>query len=622
MISLIASLALLPSAFAEWTTVNIPSRSYDNAIEIGITKNPVKEDFPSKNPLARHWRSSDDGIEVDIECALPPNQDENGDDIHDGEDAVRKDIAKDLKVIKTGGARTMSLERAGIKIDLTVATDIYGNLRLIETCQKPIIFKRTILAKASRVNDALDILKYFSIRTDGGERVRVYANGFPQGWKADFGDGKVSIPMPQDSDKADTSLGQIDVRQWGDDKSYWYWTSFWTDYKGTAQELTKQAFPYEGGVVNPKVTSFDVVTEDGQKMLRVRGTGGVSTLEKDWIAWYVRSKSGRLEAVYAVRRKGSKWPEDLPFSTSSTGSPFTEEVFKEIIGWATRTLSFEGASITADIFGQSTPQNGEWIDYLRDGDDCIVQAYLGPTAEKKWADFTPEGHWIPAVFAKAKNIIDISAKRFGSTDWYVVRLIGVRADGKRAVQRIELVRTKQKDKSFLVWLVGTDIKSNQEMSRRIMMSIKDSDGKPLLDNYPPDDKSEYFLPYHQLRFNMNNLTTRPTAFSTEFVFRWKGWTLSDGETGVYFSHDESSTKDPLNYKFAEAEGYKRVSPGRRTDIKAFGQDAVVEEAEWEKDNQKVTITSVSHRAGATVHFMRKAGTPDKAWKEFVAKMWQ
>lgn len=620
VISLIASLVLLPSRFAEWTTVQLPSSSRSDAIEIGIAKNPTVMDYPDKDPLVRKWTSSDNGIEVEIECALPAGQDENGDTISDGMDAVRKDIAASLKVIKTNGARTMVLERAGIKIDLTVATDIYGNLRLMESCQKPIVFKRTILAKADRVDDALDILKYFSIRTGSNDSVRVYANGFPKGWTCDFGDKKIPIPMPQDADKSDTSLGKIDVKEWGDDKSYWYWISFWNEFKGDAKDLANKPFPHEGGVVNPQVTKSEVVTIDDQKVLRVRGTGGISSDPKEWIAWYIRSKNGILHAVYSVRKQGTSWPKDLPFSTTSEGGPVTDNIFSEILGWTSRTLSFGGATITADIFGQTNVQNPEWIDYFRDGDDCIIQAYLGPTAEKKWEDFNPAGRWLPKVFENAKNIIDISAKKFGATDWYVIRLIGVRKDGARAVQRIELVHTKQNGQSFLVWLIGTDVKVNQEMSKRIMMSIKDGEGNALLPNYPPDEKCEYFLPYHQLWFPMTSLGTRPTAFQSEFNFRWQGWPLKDGETNVYFSHDGNETgKEPGNYKFAEVEGYKRISPNRHPELKAFGKEASIEESDWEKGGQKVTITSVSHRPGASVHFIRKIGVPDTAWKEFIAK---
>jgi hypothetical protein len=623
MLSLLAAVALAPLRHVEWDTVNLPSSRYSDAVEIGTAKNPKQEDYPSKDPLVRRWTSEDEGIVVDVECAMPAPLDDEGDTISEGIDLVTKHIAEDFKKIHVDGAQSMALDRGGISIRLCVGTDIYGNLRITESSKSPVLYRRTILAKAGRVDDALDILKTLSFRTESGT-IRVYEKGFPKGWSSSFGDKKILIPMPQDTDPADTSMGRADMKQWGGDDSYWYWVSFYANFKGSPEDLAKQPFPYAGGFEqNPTVTKADVVSIDGQNVLRVFGTSKSGQFVKDWIAWYARTAAGRLDAVLAVKKPGQSWPKDLPFSTSGEGKPVTADIFGEILEWANRSITFGASTITAEIFGQTKKIDDEWTDYYRDGANLIIQVYKGATAERKWADFDPTGRWTPQVFAKAENLIDISAKKFGNTDWYVLRAVAVLPDGRRGIERFEMVHTKQDGQSFLIWLLGLDVEANRGISKRMMMSIKGVDGKPVLDNYPPEAKSEYFLPYHQLRFSMTNLTSRPIAFNSEFDFRWQGWPLSDGETKMYFSHDrDASEREPGNRQFAEAEGFKRVSPPRHPELQAFGKDAVIEEAEWQKDGEKVTITSVSHRKGASVHFVRKVGTPDTAWKNFVAKTWQ
>lgn len=624
MTSLFALVVMARHMVSAWDTVDLPSQRWSDAIELGIASRPTRKDYPQKDPLVRSWEAGDSGLTVRITCAMPPQYDDEGDEITTGKDQVTKTINNDFKSFNTGGAKTMTLDRSGIKIKLTVGTDIYGNLRLTESSQSPVLYVRSITARPDRIEDAMDILKGNSIRTEG-DPIRVYANGFPKGWTNEFGDGKIEIPIPQDHEAVDSKLGKVNVKQWGNDDSYWYWTDFFTQYQGSPEDLAKQPFPYEGALDNNTIVNrTDAVTEDGKELLRVFGTTGTGDYMKEWVAWYTRSGSGYLDAVLAVRKKGKPWPKDLPFSPTSAGHPVTSETFGEIVGWKTRTLKSGDAFITADIYGQTKRIEDGWIDYLRDGDNCIIQAYTGSAAQKKWESFTPaNGKWKPNAFEKAENLIDISVKKFGDTDWYVVRLVGKLADGRKGIQRIELVHTKVKGESFLVWLVGIDKDYNREMSKRMLMSMKDADGKALLENYPPEAKSEYFLPNHQLRFNMTNLTPRATAVDDLFVFRHQGWTLSDGETTVYFSHDgNKKDRDPWHREFAEKENLAKSSKFKQFNIEAFGQPALVHESDWEKEGVKYTLTSVSHMPGAAVHFLRKVGSSDKAWKEFVSKTWQ
>lgn len=611
-----ALIALLPL-----TTVDIASNRHSDAIVAGAVKGMSVQDFPKDELGIRTWRGEENGVVVSI-AAVRPNPDPDED--VDVEGPLKKEIARDQKMVADGAGRSMTLDRNGIKVRLFLGYDIYGNLRATESCEKPVLYRRTITAKADSVDEAEAILTTLTIRNEAGERINIYPRGIPRGWTAGFGDKKVQVPRPQDLDKFESAVGTAYMQTWGDFSSKWYVFDFFRQFDGTPKDLVKAGIPHPDSVgPNPKVTESDAVTWDGLKLVRIKGTAGQGETAQDWIAWYTRTDSGKLGGVLAVRTTGKSWPADLPFDPAATGEPITDSTWPEVNAKVVRTVTADsGASISLLVYGRPT-KSGQNVSFFASATEAY-EVLVGPDAEKTWRECDPEKAWQPPRFGPA-GLIDAAKLKIATGGWLLARQL-IPSDDPRSpkVRRFEMLYTVQKGTPFLVWMVGWDNDSFRNAMRETIMSVKGSDGQQLLEKYPFTGVDlDYYAPFHEIKQGLNIKGPIATTVPSKYAFRFAGWTLSDDNTRLIFefNHDKPELGS-LQRKFGEEEGFKRYEKEsfRFGTVKVRGSDMGYVESEWDKDHIRYTFTSVQIKPGAILHFLRVWKSSDKAWRDYVAKL--
>lgn len=597
------------------STITLPTEVGSQGIQMGVAGQTETEDIPKDGTGLRKVTSTKRSITVKILAQLPLEDEEDYDPeiaktINSEINRVKKDFSRDY-------GRTMSIEKGGLTVSLTVGTDFAGNVRITESCKAPALYVRSITARESDVAEALQILATLKIRNTSGEWVDMYPSGFPKGWTAPFSDKRVKVPVPRDADKVDSSLGAAYTQSWDEADSHWGVIDYWKEFSGKPTDLSKIGEFYEGKFYGKStVEKSDVVEWESQKLVRVFGSSQDS---KDWVVWYLRNAAGKLGAVYAVRAKGKSWPTSLPLDPSTPGNPLTDSVWPEADSTAVRTVTHSNSSISLRVYGHAQPDKDGTTFFSSPTES--YQVMYGEVAAKLANDCDPEKNSQPPRFGAA-GIVDAQRLKTPTGYWMVARQLVPSDDPKvPKFRRFEILYTVQDGTPFVIWLVGWDNESFRNAMRETMLSAKDKDGKPLLEKYPYDGAiaTDYYGPFWGFKQSLLFKELPMASISSREGFVLPGWTLSGG-TVVYFTFDWNKP-DYTTYdiKFWPRTGLTRNEKFNRKAFKGIAASGEVQgiEGEWDKDHVRYTTVTVQLRPGALVHFSRVWKSSDKDMLDFL-----
>lgn len=336
------------------------------------------------------------------------------------------------------------------------------------------------------------------------------------------------------------------------------------------------------------------------------------------MAWYYRTASGKLAAVFAVRDKGAAWPKNLPFDAEAAGKPLTDSVWPETNSTRVRTITSGKESISLSIYGHTQPVN-EGVNFYAD-DTSAYQVFYGATATKLAEECDPERNAQPPRFSKA-GIIDAQKVTLPTGYWLAVRQLVPSSNPKDPkIRRFEILYTKQGDTPFTVWLVGWDSDSYRSEMRTSIMSAKGTNGAPLMEKYGYDGiPSTYFVPFCGVRANLKFTAPGNVIALGQRGFLLAGWSLED-DSVLTFGHDwDRPGIVGYDENIWRLSGYEPYNKSNRRDVKfqtALGE-ATATEREWDKDHIRYTAGTIEIQPGSYILYRRVWKSSDAPLLKFL-----
>ncbi|RYG24804.1 hypothetical protein EON82_09500 [bacterium] len=539
---------------------------------------------------------------------------------------LRDDIKKREGALTRDGGRTMTIERSGHKLRLTVRRNFSGQMEIFETAITPVLYFRSLLADKDATDRAKAILTGLGFRNGNENAVPMYDRGFPAGWTKDFAGARVKVPYPAQEESLSTDPKedgiQTTVRFSGyesDENGSWAIVERLDQTKDSILEVAKRLLPRAADLFpKPRMSGADLVEWNGRMLLRQRGEYDVPGFEKEWVSLTARDEFWRLHTVILRKKKGTPWPK-TPFPVDAPGTPVVEGAWKKPSGVYERTVDLGGdAKFTYSAFGpgELVAQNETYT--LTNSKYESATLRYGKAAETAFAELDLQSRFETGLDERLRvKPLDYQWHREGKTWWLARRWLGKGEKGEDLVMRAEFVGTEQGGKPFVLSMVGIDNESFGRGMREAVVSCKGSDGALLFREHPwGKPGTEYILPFQRQRFVL------------EIASPLEAIALGDGHAilGGFFLKDEARVVlsvqmnhwggVPHDQRVLEAlfpgDGLRK---GKKVKLRRDRQDVEAWRREYKrKDGTSIDVTTIDINSDARIHVLQSRGKPE-SWRK-------